>query len=127
MTTKGTELALIKELSTLVINKGTIATTDFTSKYDLLTRYIDELTKIKEAVDVNIKAAVLDNYLKTGESTVDSGEYKFTYVPESTRERLDTKALKTEHPDLYKEYVKISNVSASLRITKAKKTDEESK
>ena len=42
----------------------------------------------------------------------------------TTRESLDTKLLKKEAPDIYKQYVKITNVADSLRTYKLKTNEE---
>ena len=42
---------------------------------------------------------------------------KLTRVTPKPRESFDTKRFAQEHPELYKEYVKIGNVTPSIRIT----------
>ena len=40
-----------------------------------------------------------------------------TYIAETTRVSIDTKALKEKHPDIASELTKIQKVKASVRIT----------
>ena len=47
---------------------------------------------------------------------IDIGELLISYVPATDRESLDTKLLKKECPDVYNEYVKISEVKSSVRV-----------
>lgn len=42
---------------------------------------------------------------------------KLVYVAPTTRSTLDSTRLKKDHPDIAQQYTKISNVSASVRIT----------
>ena len=39
-----------------------------------------------------------------------------SYIAPTFRETFDTKKLKADNPDLYDEYVKLSNVKSSIRI-----------
>ena len=45
---------------------------------------------------------------------------RYTYVPVGTRETFDSKALKAEDPATYCKYVKVAQVSDSIRITKSR-------
>lgn len=120
---KNTEqLALVNTLEGVVVTKELVASADFSQKYEYLLGLISYLDSIKKAVDSGVKEIVKDNYFETGESSVVSEGFRFTYVPATTREGVDTKKLKTENPELYKQYVKISNVNESFRVTALKKS-----
>lgn len=43
--------------------------------------------------------------------------FKVTYVGTTSRQSLDSKALKTKYPDVYEEFTKESTVKPSVRIT----------
>lgn len=47
---------------------------------------------------------------------VECDNIKINYIAESTRETFDSKAFKSDMPELYNEYVKFSKVKASVRI-----------
>lgn len=60
---------------------------------------------IKEIEDRNIEKCNIKNDLFT-----------LTYKGPSTRESLDSKSLKEDMPEIYNEYVKITNVSSSISV-----------
>ena len=47
---------------------------------------------------------------------VETPEVLLTYVPQTDRETLDSKALKSECPDVYDAYCKLTKVRPSLRV-----------
>ena len=47
---------------------------------------------------------------------VETPEVLLTYIPQTDRETLDTKALKSECPDVYDAYCKLTKVRPSLRV-----------
>lgn len=63
-----------------------------------------------------IKAGLLDAMEKAGIVKVENENLKVTYVAPSTQEKLDSKSLKAELPDIYNTYCKISDRSAYLKI-----------
>ena len=63
------------------------------------TRIIDEASAAAEALRDRIKAAMGDD------ETLIAGPYKVTWKPVTTS-RIDSKALKQDHPDLAAEYTK---------------------
>lgn len=60
----------------------------------------------------NLRQAMEEN----GILSFDSENLLISYVSETTRETLDTKALKQELPDIYNAYAHISLVKASVRV-----------
>lgn len=54
---------------------------------------------------------------KNGIIKIDTDELTITYVAPTTREQFDNKKFRADKPDLYDEYVKISSVSACVKIT----------
>ena len=95
----------------------TISDAEFNDKYTLLTDYLDKLTELKKKVDNGIKATMEEQYNATGETNLISGNRKYTYIPPTTRVSVDTKKLQAELPDVYTQYVKIGQVSATLKST----------
>ena len=122
--TKG--LTLIDTLEMLPsLDVSTISSPAFQDQYNLLTDYINKFVSVKKIIDTEIKRVMEEEYLKTGDSTLVSGDRKYTYIPSSTRVLLDTKKLQEEQPEIYSKYAKVSQVSSILKSTKIpKKTDE---
>ena len=71
-------------------------------------RLADETAAIIDGLKDQLKAYMMENHLET----LNGNEHKATYK-EVTSDRIDTKALKAELPDIAKRYTK---TSASMRI-----------
>ena len=65
----------------------------------------------------NLKSALLEEMESRGIKSIENDNIKITYVPEQTRISLDTKAIKENHPRIYKKYSKETKVKPSIRIT----------
>lgn len=66
--------------------------------------------------ETELKAMLLEEMEKNGVIQIDMGKLLISYVPSTDRETLDTKLLKAECPDVYNEYVKISEVKSSVKV-----------
>lgn len=84
----------IQQITQLVITMQKLERQEKQLKY--------ELTKAMEAYGVK---------------SFENDQIKMVYVAPTTRTTVDGTRLKKDHPDLAKEYSRISNVSASVRIT----------
>ena len=73
-----------------------------------------QLDAAEDQMRVSLKEAMERFGVKSFTSA--DGTVAFTYVPATTRTTVDSKRLKAEKPDLFAEYSKESNVSASVRI-----------
>lgn len=80
-----------------------------------ITALLKAADKIKEEVD-NLKAAIMSEMEKKNIIKIETDVLTVTYVGATTKETLDSKTIKTELPDIYDTYAKISPVKASLRI-----------
>lgn len=114
------ELAEISELSAAPVTKDLVQSEDFANRYSQLTGLLDYLKGLKEAVDLSVKEIVKDNYFENNEASITTGSSRFTYVAPTTRESFDSKKFKEEHPDLYQEYVRVSEVKDQIKVTKIK-------
>lgn len=74
-----------------------------------------QLKEIKEKEE-ELKQAILDEMESKNIIKIDTPELIVTRVLPTTRETLDSKALREELPDIYDAYVRISDVKGSLRI-----------
>lgn len=117
------QLALVNELSGVVITKDLVASDDFSKKYEYLLALIKYLDEVKSSVDDGLKTIAKDNYFTTGEPSIVSTGFRYTYIPETTRETFDSKALKADNPSIYKEYVKVSHVKETFRVIKLEKKE----
>lgn len=118
------EIVAVTHLDELPITASTIQSLDFAQKYEYLNLLIQKLNEVKKNVDSTIKEIVKDNYLSTGKSSLSSEGYKYTYVQGSTRETLDTKKIKAEYPEVYKNCLRITPTSDSVHTTRLIKDEE---
>lgn len=85
-----------------------------------LEEYIKKLDAEKKEAEAKQKAfkeALLQEMESRGLKTFEKNGIKITYVAPSTRTTLDSKGVKEKYPDIYEEFAKTSQTSASLRIT----------
>ena len=85
---------------------------------------IDEVIRVEKLADEyakaqkKLRAAILDAMKEADVEKIDIEDViALTVVPESTSERLDSKALKAELPDIYDTYCKIFPKAAYLKVT----------
>ena len=86
---------------------------------DELSRYIANLEMQAKAIknlQDEVKTKLLEEMEKHGIIKIDTEDLTITYVASTTRETFDGKSFKNDFPDLYDEYVKIGNVSPSVRL-----------
>ena len=108
------------KLDPAAITPETIKTEEFAISYNYLVSLLQYANDLKHNVDEAIKAAARDHYLETGDNTLFSPEYRYTYVPGTTRESFNVQQFKVDDPMTYRKYVKVSQVNDSLRATKLK-------
>jgi hypothetical protein len=78
-----------------------------------------EFERQVKAIEIKKKGLmqrILEEMETNGILKIDTDELSITYVAPTSRESFDSKAFRKDNPDLYDEYVKISNVSASVRL-----------
>ena len=74
-----------------------------------------EIKKLKEMQD-NYKEVILKGMEENDILKIDIPELTITRKAATTRESLDTKQLKADMPEIYDEYVKITDVKGSITI-----------
>lgn len=79
-------------------------------------RRLDLRMKKNEIAMAQFKEALMKAMKENGIKSFDTEFMKAVYVPEHTAERIDTKALKAEHPRIAKKYTKETSVKESLRL-----------
>lgn len=86
---------------------------------DVIAKYIDavaEVERIQPFIDGfkdSLKRAMIEHDVKSW----DTGGLKATITPASTKKTFDSKRFQSDHPELYKQYIKESETAASIRIT----------
>lgn len=78
-----------------------------------LGRRIKELSEEYDAIKSKILAKMIEN----NDKSFDTGNVLITVIAPSQRETFDSKKFKTEHANLYGQYVKTSTTKESLKIT----------
>ena len=74
-----------------------------------------QVKEIKAKED-ELKKAIITEMESKDIIKLDTDDLTISYVAATTRETLDSKALKEELPDIYDTYIKMSPVKASVRI-----------
>ena len=69
-----------------------------------------------EAKQKELKQRILEEMESNGILKVETDELTISYIAPTSRESFDSKAFRKDNPDLYDDYVKISQVSASVRL-----------
>lgn len=82
-----------------------------------ISQTIEAIEKLEEVVKL-FREAVLSEMQLKGIKKFDNGEISITYIEPTTRVSVDSKKLKEELPDVYSKYSKVSDVKASVKISK---------
>lgn len=117
------QVVLASELDNIVVTPELIKSEDFSKKYQSLEELINYLTAIKKTINESIQSIAESSYQDSGDSSIRSKDYIFTYIAPSTKATFDSKKLKEENPELYAKYVKVNKTASSLRVTKRKKEE----
>jgi predicted phage-related endonuclease len=70
-----------------------------------------------EETEKSVRSKLTEAMNAYGVKSFEGNGLKVTFVAPTTKTSVDSKKLKKEHPDVYRECSKISNVSASVRIS----------
>ena len=76
----------------------------------------ERMAKSIKAKQDELKQKILEEMESKGIVSIKTPELTISYVAPTTRETFDSKTFRKDHPDLYDEYVRISMVSASVRM-----------
>lgn len=86
---------------------------------DVINKYLEavsEIERIQPFVDGfkdTLKRAMIEHNVKAW----DTGELKATITPSGIKKTFDSKRFQSDHPELYKQYIKETETAASIRIT----------
>lgn len=103
-----------KELIKSTLQSSNSSIEDFYKKYKALKKAEMEYNAVME----ELKPRLLEIYKQDKElsKTCTVGNLKFTYVAPTVRTGIDSKKLQEEEPEIYKKFIKTTNVSGSIRI-----------
>lgn len=118
------QIVLASQLDHVEISADVVKSENFSLQYESLDDLIKYLTSIQKAVNTEIKKIIEKDYADSGVSSLKSDKYSFSYIAPSTKQTFDVNKFMEENPELYKKYLKTSNVSDSLRVTKKKEKKE---
>lgn len=94
--------------------------TGFQSAVPDTIRKITDLIKLKKQLDEQekqLKKVLTENMEVYGIKSFENDWIKMVYVAPTTRSSIDSARLKKDHPDIAEQYSKVSDVSASVRVT----------
>lgn len=97
-----------------------LTTPEFKEFYNRFFMLAEQAKQIKDCLNEALKQALIKEYPETGTRTIETENYKVTYVPSSLRVSFDSSKFKEDHPDLFKAYSKMSEVQPSVKITSKK-------
>lgn len=86
---------------------------------DVINKYLEavaEVERIQPFIDGfkdSLKRAMIEHDVKSW----GTGGFKATITPAGTKKTFDTKKFQSDHPELYKQYIKETDTAASIRIT----------
>lgn len=105
-----------------MVNINEIVVLSDNKQLELASKFTKELVKLEKQAkaladkEKEIKAKILEVMLENDITRLENADLLIFIRQATTSERFDTKAFREKNPDLYDEYVKISNVSASITI-----------
>lgn len=76
----------------------------------------ERMAKEIKAKEDELKKEILKEMESKGIIKLDTDELTISYVAATERESLDSKTLKTELPDIYDAYIKMTPVKPSIRV-----------
>lgn len=74
-----------------------------------------EIKLLKDAED-KLKQAILEEMEQKGIVKIETEDMTITYIAPTDREKFDSKQFRSEHAELYDEYVSMTPVKSSIRI-----------
>ena len=77
---------------------------------------IEEQIKALEALKGELKSKIIEQMTGHGVKSIENDQVRITYVAPTTRQSLDSKALKADLPDVWNKYSKTSTVSETVKI-----------
>jgi hypothetical protein len=80
-----------------------------------IVRFETAMKRLKEQED-ELKQAILAEMEAKNIIKLDTDELVINYIASTDRETFDSKAFRSEHADLYDQYVKLTQVKASIRV-----------
>ena len=76
----------------------------------------EKMAKEIKAKEDELKKAILTEMESKGIIKLETDELTISYVAATDRETFDSKKLRSDNPDLYDEYIRMSTIKPSIRI-----------
>lgn len=95
-----------------IILVGNALSAELSNDIAELERLAKDYEEKKKSVREQLKKAME----KSGVVKIDDTNLTITYIGETTQEKLDTKSLKNDLPDIYDSYCKITPKSAYIKV-----------
>lgn len=99
-------------MNEIIIQDNNTLSEDIEKKIVSIEKRIKKLKEQEEAM----KAALLSTMEAKNLIKLETEKLVISYVAPTDRESFDSKKFRSDNPDLYDEYVKISPVKSSIRI-----------
>ena len=94
------------------------------AEIESLIKFYDEEKKKAEQRELLLRESLMKAMVENGITEYSTDKIKITYVAESTRTTLDSKAIKENYPEIYEKHQKTSTIKPTIRITLRGKKDE---
>lgn len=101
-------------MNNLIIVKDGVAILD-PAVADRVAEFERNMKAIKAAED-ELKESILKEMEEKGILSIKTEQMTVSYVASADREVFDSKRLRSDNPDLYDQYIKMSPVKSSIRI-----------
>ena len=111
------EDAALKCESRMTEETGLVAMQKATSAIIAKVAELEVQKKKLEEAEKAFREQLIQAMERYGVKSFDAGSVSFTYVAPTTRNTIDSKALKAAMPDVAKQFTKTSPVKASVKIT----------
>ena len=122
-------LTFLKKLNDTPLTEEMIRSEEFCNTYSLLEDLANSVTSVQKKVKDGILPILRENFIGSGETSIRTKDYLFTYKPSYQKNTFNMDLFKSAHPELAAElqspsYYKISVAKDSITITPNKKKDE---
>lgn len=109
---------------TSLLNKFSYQELEEIAEIETLIKFYEDEKKKAEQREALLRESLMKAMVENGFTEYSTDRIKVTYVAETTRTTLDSKAVKENCPDIYEKYQKTSTIKPTLRITLRGSKDE---
>jgi predicted phage-related endonuclease len=110
-------------IANIEITPALLSSEEFSNTYETLSEFTSKVDEMLKTLKSKILTCLETEYGETGEATIKNNKYQFTYVAPTSSVTVDNGKLKKDFPEVYKECLKTSSRSASVKITAIKQAE----